>query len=568
MAWRPLKRKAHVGEMTKPANSRDRHQDPEIDEAMAMPLSRRQVLQLIAASAGTGGMAALRSHAHAQPNVVAASKGSHSKPSTPLIYTSTGELLRRFSKLELSPVDVLEAQIKRFEEVEPLVNACTYTHFPSALKAAKASELRYRNKTARPLEGITVALKDEYDVKGWITTAGSRVLRNNVASKNHPAVDKLRDAGAVLHLQTTVPEMYFAAVTWTDLWGVTRNPWNLRYTVGGSSGGSGAALAAGMTTLATGSDMGGSTRIPCAFNGLYGFKPPYGRNAPPPGSTFLMPSTEGPMARTFEGMVRLQNVMSGPAPYTATALRPKLELPLRYQPIRGMRIAFSMNQSWAEVDEDTQANTRDALRVLKNKGAVIEEIDLNLGVDGPQLRTALVNALLSGGFGEDLKQLNAYSEQLTTYGRYFAEIAAGDRGTAEAKQAEEMINRLYARIQDAVFLKGYSAVLMPTLATSDVPAAFDPTTDAITINGTVVEPNVGWILTALWNLLNWNPVVSVPTGLNRNQIPTGLQICTTTYDDITAMQIAAAYSSAAPALFNGDRFPEFLNRKEARQSQP
>ena len=531
-----------------------------------MPLSRRQVLRLIVASAGTGSMAILRSQAHVQPLRPAASRRSIANTIDPLIYASTSELLRRFSKLELSPVDVLKAQIKRYETVEPLVNACTYTHFPSALEAAKESELRYRNNTARPLEGITVALKDEYDVKGWITTAGSRVLRDNVATTNHPAVDKLRDAGAVLHLQTTVPEMYFAAVTWTDLWGVTRNPWNLRYTVGGSSGGSGAALAAGMTTLATGSDMGGSTRIPCAFNGLYGFKPPYGRNAPPPGSTFLMPSTEGPMARTFEGMVRLQNVMSGPAPYTATALRPKLELPLRYAPIRGMRIAFSMNQSWAEVADDTQANTRDALRILDNAGATIEEIDLNLGVDGPQLRTALVNALLSGGFGEDLKQLSAFSDQLTTYGRYFAGIAASERGTAEAKQAEEMINMLYARIQDAVFLKGYSAVLMPTLATSNVPAAFDPTTDDMRINGTIVEPNVGWILTALWNLLNWNPVVSVPTGLNRNQVPTGLQICTTTYDDITAMQIAAAYSSAAPALFSGDRFPAFLNSTDAQQA--
>jgi len=86
------------------------------------------------------------------------------------------------------------------------------------------------------------------------------------------------------------------------------------------------------------------------------------------------------------------------------------------------------------------------------------------------------------------------------------------------------------------------------------------------INGTIVEPNVGWILTALWNLLNWNPVVSVPTGLNRNQVPTGLQICTTTYDDITAMQIAAAYSSAAPALFSGDRFPAFLNSTDAQQA--
>ena len=526
---------------------------------ISMKLQRRQVLQLIAASLGTGSFAIARERALAQTGSQHSVQPDLGSGFNPLIYAPTGLLLQRFQSLELSPVEVLEAQIKRYEQVEPLVQACTYTHFASALNAAHESERRYRSKNARPLEGITVALKDEYDVEGWATTAGSRVLKDNIATKNHPAVDKLKAAGAVLHLQTTVPEMYFAAVTWSDLWGVTRNPWNLRYTVGGSSGGSGAALSAGMTTLATGSDMGGSTRIPCAFNGLYGFKPPYGRNAPPQSATFLLPSTEGPMARTLEGMIRLQNVMSGPAPYSPTSLRPKLELPLQYRPIRGMRIAFSMNQGWAEVDTDTQANTRAALRVFEQEGAIVEEIELDLGVDGPQLRTALVNALMSGGFGEDLKQLNAYRDQLTTYGRYFAGLAANERGTAEAKQAEEMINTLYTRMQDAVFLKGYSAVLMPTLATSNVPADYDPTSDEIRISGISVEPNVGWILTALWNLLNWNPVVSVPTGLDRHSVPTGLQICTKTYDDITAMKIAFAYASTGPGLYQGHRYPQFLN---------
>lgn len=526
----------------------------------AMSLSRRQALQIIAGSFGAGSALLLRDSIPALGGSSSAVAKPFSLDRDRLIYSSTSDLLKRFQRRELSPVEVLDAQIKRYREVEPLINACTYTHFDSARKAAQESERRYQNNTARPLEGITVALKDEYDVKGWITTAGSKVLKDNVATSNSPAVDKLMQAGAVLHMQTTVPEMYLAGVTWTDLWGVTRNPWNLKYTVGGSSGGSGAALAAGMTTLGTGSDMGGSTRIPCAFNGLYGFKPPYGRNAPPPGSTFMLPATEGPMARTFAGMVRLQNVLSGPAPYTPTSLRPKLELPLSYPSIKGMRIAFSMNQSWAEIDADTQANTREALRVFERQGAVIEEVDLNLGVDGPTLRTALVNALLSGGFGADLKQLNTYSDQLTSYGRYFSEIAATSRGSTEAKQAEDMINALYKRIQDVVFLNGYSAVLMPTLATSDVAADFDPTKDTISINGQAVEPNVGWVLTALWNLLNWNPVVSIPTGLNRNQMPTGLQICTTTYDDATAMRIASAFASEAPALFTGQRFPEFLNQ--------
>ena len=483
-----------------------------------MKLEQREVLKLIAASTGRGSFAVVQQRVVARPLTNQVVNNTKKNGLNKLIYASTDELLKKFTSLEVSPVDVLKAQIKRYEEVEKIINACTYTHFKSALIAAEESERRYRKGNPRALEGITVALKDEYDVKGWFTTAGSNVLKENVATTNHPTVDKLLEAGAVLHLQTTVPEMYLTGVTWSDLWGVTRNPWNLKYTVGGSSGGSGAALAAGMTTLATGSDMGGSTRIPCGFNGLYGFKPPYGRNAPPPSSAFMFPATEGPMARTFEGMVRLQNVMSGPAPYSPTSLRPKLVLPLNYPSVRGMRIAFSMNQGWAQVDQDTQANTRKALQILEQAGADIVDIDLNLGVDGAEIRTTLVNGLLSGSFGESMKQLNAYSDQLSTYGRYFAEIASDGRGTSEAKQAEDMINMLYARIQDAVFLKGYDAVIMPTLCTSNVFADFDPTTDEIKINGNSVEPNIGWFLTALWNLLNWNPVVAIPTGLNRNSL--------------------------------------------------
>ena len=476
-----------------------------------------------------------------------------------LIYLSATEQLKLFKAKKLSPVEVLKAQIQHAQTVEPLVNAFTYTHFEQALNAAKESEKRYMRGDIRPLEGITVAIKDEYDKVGWITTAGSVLLKDNVATENHPAVDKLLEAGAVIHAQTTAPEMYLAAVTWTDLWGVTRNPWNLKYTVGGSSGGSGAALAAGMTTLATGSDMGGSTRVPCAFNGLYGFKPPYGRNAPPPSSVFLLPSTEGPMARTFTDMILLQNIMSGPAPYTLTSLRPKLEFPLTYQGIKGWRIAYTMDQGWAEIDPDTRQNTEKALKILERQGAIIEPVDLKLGLNGTEIREALAKALLSGAFGAEMALLSEYADQLTTYGRYFAEIAAQEMGTQQAKEAAEVMNMLYAKVQDAVFLKGYKAIIMPTLATSNIAADYDPTKDQTVINGKEVDSHVGWILTPLWNLLNWNPVVAVPTGLNSNGVPTGMQIATQTYDDLTAMQIASVYANAAPQLFDSDRFPSFLN---------
>jgi Asp-tRNA(Asn)/Glu-tRNA(Gln) amidotransferase A subunit family amidase len=182
------------------------------------------------------------------------------------------EQLQLFRQKKLSPVEVLKAQLRLTEQRGKVVNCFTYLHPKEAMAQAQESERRWQQGNPRALEGITVALKDEMAVKGWTMTSGSKVFRDRVMTTNDPIVVKLLEAGAVLHAQTTVPEMYFLIVTWSELWGVTRNPWNLQYAVGGSSGGSGAALAAGLTTLATGSDMGGSIRIPAAFNGLWGFK--------------------------------------------------------------------------------------------------------------------------------------------------------------------------------------------------------------------------------------------------------------------------------------------------------
>ncbi|MEE0815757.1 MAG: amidase, partial [Desulfovibrio fairfieldensis] len=211
-----------------------------------------------------------------------------------LAYLTAVEQIQYFREGALSPVDVLTAQIERINKYNgPLntsgrelkdylkfngqVNAVTYEHFGQAMQAAKEAEKRYKSGSARALEGVTVAVKDENDVRGWRVTMGSVLLQDAPpAGENAAIIDMLLSEGAILHIQTTVPELYIHSQTWSRLWGVTRNPWNIHYAVGGSSGGSGAALAAGFTTLATGSDMGGSIRIPTSRCGLYGFKAPFG----------------------------------------------------------------------------------------------------------------------------------------------------------------------------------------------------------------------------------------------------------------------------------------------------
>jgi amidase len=199
---------------------------------------------------------------------------------TELCYLSATEALAAFKSRKLSPVELMGALIARAEAVEPKINAFPMKHFDRALSEAKKAEDRYMKTDGRlrPLEGIACAIKDETTIKGWRSTFGSLVFKDNVDSYTAPPAERVIKAGAIIHARSAAPEFSCAPFTHSRLWGVTRTPWNLDYSCGGSSGGAGASLAAGSTTLANGSDIGGSIRIPSSMCGVAGFKPPYGRN--------------------------------------------------------------------------------------------------------------------------------------------------------------------------------------------------------------------------------------------------------------------------------------------------
>ena len=472
-----------------------------------------------------------------------------------LIYMPASLLLELFRQRQLSPVEVLEAQIARYEAVGELVNCVTYTHFDTAMEQAKESERRYANGTARPLEGITIGVKDEHHDAGWIVTQGSILDKDSRKDVADPVVTKLKEAGAVLPIQTTVPEYYLNAVTWTKLWGVSRTPWNLQYAVGGSSGGSGGSLAAGFCTLATGSDMGGSIRLPCAYNGLYGFKPPFGRfHSDIPMSYF---SGSGPMARTFEDMVRMYNVISGPGLYSPSTL-PKQDLPLQYPSIEGMRIAYSPGLGLASPDADTQANMQAAISVLRGRGATVEEVDIDPGYGIEETTELFSKGALGGGMGGWLAELADKTDDMTSYGALFVEKAAsGDYDNVAVFEYENFIKEFHARIVDAVYAKGYSALIMPTLITSHVPADYDLTEGGFMLDGQELYRSFIFAFTVPWNFLNWYPVVNVPTGLTSQGMPVGMQVVGNSYDDSTVMQIAHAFAAGAQPLFVGDRLPDF-----------
>ncbi len=485
-----------------------------------------------------------------------------------IAYLSAFEQIKRFKEGSLSPVDVLKAQIARIglyngplntsgKEIEAymafndMVNCITYEHFQEAMQAAQESEQRYKAGTARPLEGITVAIKDEYAVKGWRVTAGAVTLQDAPPARaDSPFIEFLRQAGAVMHIQTTVPEFYLNTQTWSKLWGVTRNPWNLHYAVGGSSGGSGAALAAGFTTLAAGSDIGGSIRIPSSFCGTYGFKPPFGRVA----TSETANESYGPMARTFEDMVLLQNAVTGPHPKVHSSLRPKLEYPLQYPSVKGIKIAVDYFSAWTSqgLDPAVVVALGQAASVLRAQGAIVDEV--NLGWTHKDIvKTYIANVLSSPaaasmvGVGE-LKHLTSYVQMLF--------MGVTPPTPEEVFESGNELARLHTQLQETVFGQGYSALLMPTVTTTSIAAEFDPSK----VFGGNPTSAFDFTTAYIWNLLNRYPVVNVPVGIARNNVPIGMQIVSNTYDDLAAFQVAAAYAQAGVRLYSGDMFPHFRTR--------
>ena len=197
-------------------------------------------------------------------------------------------------------------------------------------------------------------------------------------------MDRLLRAGAILFARTTTPEFALLGVTHSDLWGVTRNPWNLDFSPGGSSGGAGAALAAGMTTLADGSDIGGSIRIPASCCGVFGLKPSHGRV--PSGGPGSLDSylAYGPMTRTVADAALMLNVMAGQHHDDPASVPDELALPLHPEGIKGWRIALSMDLGYFEVDPEVVRNTESAAAALREAGAIVEEV--RMPVDPPRVR--------------------------------------------------------------------------------------------------------------------------------------------------------------------------------------
>ena len=337
-----------------------------------------------------------------------------------LCFLSANEVLTLYRAKELSPVELLDALIERIEAIEPQINAVCDRRYDEARAEAAASADRYAGKgdAPRALEGVPVAAKEEQPMVGRINSYGSLVYADQVATATHPMLERIQAAGGIIHIRATTPEFSCAGFTHSRLWGITRNPWNTEYTPGGSSGGSGAALAAGYAPLATGSDIGGSIRIPASFCGVVGFKPPFGRVPAMPPFNLDQYCHDGPMARTVADAALLTNVVAGRHPDDIVSMPAPPHLPLESGSIGELRIALCINLGDHQVDPLVEANTRRAAAVFESLGATVVEVELPWTFDQVY---AAARAHFGGIFGPSVaKDLEAHGDLLTTYASAFA----------------------------------------------------------------------------------------------------------------------------------------------------
>ncbi len=466
-------------------------------------------------------------------------------------YRSASESIRAFRAGERAPGAMMRAGRARAARRAPPRNPTTPHHPDAALAAARAAAARYRAGTARPLEGIPVAIKEETSVAGWQKTIGS-FLWDEVPTAHHPMVDKLIAAGAIPHLQTTVPEFCLIGQTLSRRFGVTRNPWNPAITPGGSSGGSGAALAAGMAPLATGSDMAGSIRIPAAMCGVYGFTPPFGRLASAPGEELLAFAVEGPMARTVEDLALMQNVIAGPHPSTYSGM-PCVPLPADPAPIAGLRLGLSFTTGHTALCPDTRRNPERACAALERAGAIIEPVDLVW--DGGALADALIEAIFGIFLDEYLAKLPA--ERLgegTPYLRWLMDRYCGKRNSIT--RAAALALELHQELERKLWGRGIAALLCPTVFTTDIAADLDLAgVREVPIGETRVDSYLGWVGTPPFTLLSRYPALAAPTGLAANGVPTSLQIVGPAFDDAVTFRIAHHFARVTDAGLYQRHFP-------------
>lgn len=464
------------------------------------------------------------------------------------------ELTAAFRAGTVSPVEVMEAVLDRIDSTngdgQTGINAFTELFPEDAIAAARIAQDRYatarRTGAETPsLLGVAVAAKEKHFIKGKTFSEGHAPWADRTSVRDHPVIERLNAAGAIIHGRTTTPEFSATTYTHSGLWGVTRNPWNLAATPGGSSGGSGAALAAGMATLATASDIGGSTRIPSSFCGVVGYKAPYGRvpGVPPlSGDTYR---GDGAMGRSVDDVALLHGVIAGRHPVDHASWGPHESPTIPGVPasLRATRIAVDLQAGNFPISDSVRANTLNLVELLRGAGADIEFVSLPWTPE-QVISTALLHfgTLLTPALKQNL---NENLEDTNTYVRWMIETstnAARGKTVADSLREDAAIQAGLART-----MSGFDVLITPTQGIDMLPAGHDQSR-GIDIDDRHFEDTLHAHMTLPFNIANRCPVVALPSGLSGAGIPTGIQVVGHPLEEHTVFSVSRAIENLLPRM--------------------
>ena len=456
-----------------------------------------------------------------------------------LCYASAGELSRLLQSGEISPVEIIDAHLARIEATEPLLNSFITLLPEEARAAARRAEGEIRSGNHRgPLHGIPVALKDLFETGGVRTTSGSRIFDNFIPERDCAVAARFRQAGAILLGKLNMHQFAYGPTGENPDYGHMRNPWDLERIAGGSSGGSGSAAAAGQCVITTGSDTGGSIRIPAALCGIVGLKPTYGlvsRRGLTPLSWSL--DHPGPMVRTVEDAALSLNVMAGHDPgdpASANVTIPDYAAALTGD-VKGLRIGVVREYFDAPLDPEVAQAVRDAIAVLESLGAVATEVSFPMFDDAQAISGAILMAE-AAAYHRDLLASDGDKLYPPVRLRLEAGLFVSAADYLRAQQSRQLFDRQARELlQDVDLLAGPTEpVTAPPLLAERVQAG----EREIGTTGALTQ------YTRPYNLTGF-PAISIPCGFSQTGLPIALQLAARPFDEPTALRAAHAYEQAA-----------------------
>ncbi len=460
-----------------------------------------------------------------------------------LAFASATELLNLISTRQISPVELTELCFRRIDRLDSKLNAfLTLTRDEAIGTARAAEEALGRGDNQGPLHGLPISIKDTQMTRGIRTTQGSLVFKDRIPNKDAAVVERVRAAGGVIMGKTNVPEFGLVGACENRLGEPGCNPWDPLRTPGGSSGGAAAALAASLCPLATGSDGGGSIRIPAHFCGIYGIKPTQGRvSGYAGGEGHTMPyifSQNGPLSRTVRDAALLLQTLAGYDARDPTSLRgdPPDFIAAVDGEIAGMRVAWSPDFGFAEVDPEVLAVTSAAALVFEELGCHLEESDL--AMDPPYDTFGPIIA--ADFFAVSGSYLESHPGQLTEVALFFLEQGA-KVSAAEYARTLALIDLLKARMTD--FFEEFDLLLSPTACfpafpNGEYPGPWSP-------DRTYPDQYWNGAFTFPINVIG-HPAASIPAGFSRGGLPIGLQIVGRMGEEETVLAASASFERARP----------------------